>query len=70
MVYLDHQAVLVHINFQDLQQQSFSVCGLPAAFLGILLFLQEIIGYTKWNPEVYVFHDFHRVGFALLQLDK
>jgi hypothetical protein len=38
MVYLDHQAVLVHINFQDLQQQSFSVCGLPAAFLGILLF--------------------------------
>jgi hypothetical protein len=38
MVYLDHQAVLVHINFQDLKQESFSVCGLPAAFLGILLF--------------------------------
>jgi hypothetical protein len=76
IVYLDHQAVLVHINFQDLQEQSFSVCRLPAAYLGILLFFQEIIGYTNWNPIVYVFHDFHvsvswldqRVGFALLQL--
>jgi hypothetical protein len=29
--YLDHQAVLVHMNFQDLQQQSFLFGGMPAA---------------------------------------
>jgi hypothetical protein len=68
IVYLDQQDVLVHINLQDLEQQTFSVGGMSVAYLGILLFSADNRPY-QLVPLCFCYSCFSLVGKLVRSLN-